>query len=200
MFGTGVTPLAVTQALASFVRGLVSGDNRLDRHRRGEPHALTAAEKRGLAIFEGERGECFHCHTGFNLTNDRFANNGTLPAGRRRRPPARSPGKANDLGRFRVPSLRNVAVTAPYMHDGSLATLEQVIDHYDRGGSGHESTDANIHALNLDASREARPAGVPERPDRRDVPDGIQADAGTLTGLETGHRLQGGDRTSVTGF
>ena len=150
VFGTGVTPLAVTQALASFVRGLVSGDNRLDRHRRGEPHALSAAEKRGLAIFEGERGECFHCHTGFNLTNDRFANNGTFqPGGDVGR--QRITQKANDLGRFRVPSLRNVAVTAPYMHDGSLATLEQVIDHYDRGGRGHESTDANIRKLNLTA-------------------------------------------------
>lgn len=148
VFGTGVTPLALTQALASFVRGLVSGDSRLDRHRRGEPHALGAAERRGLAIFEGERGECFHCHTGFNLTNDRFANNGSFQVGgdvgRQR-----ITGKANDLGRFRVPSLRNVAVTAPYMHDGSLATLEQVIDHYDRGGGGHESTDANIRKLHL---------------------------------------------------
>jgi cytochrome c peroxidase len=148
VFGTDVTPLAVTQALASFVRGLVSGDNRVDRHRRGEPHALTAAERRGMAIFEGERGECFHCHTGFNLTNDRFANNGTFqPGGDVGR--QRITGKANDLGRFRVPSLRNVAVTAPYMHDGSLATLQEVIDHYDRGGSGHESTDANIRKLRL---------------------------------------------------
>jgi cytochrome c peroxidase len=148
VFGTGVTPLAVTQALASFVRGLVSGDNRLDRHRRGEPHALNASERRGLAIFEGERGECFHCHTGFNLTNDRFANNGTYqPGGDVGR--QRITQKPNDLGRFRVPSLRNIAVTAPYMHDGSLATLEEVIDHYDRGGLGHESTDANIHPLRL---------------------------------------------------
>ena len=148
VFGTGVTPLAVTQALASFVRGLISGDNRLDRHRRGEPHALSAAERRGLAIFEGERGECFHCHTGFNLTNDRFANNGSYqPGGDVGR--QRVTGKANDLGRFRVPSLRNIAVTAPYMHDGSLATLQAVIDHYDRGGGGHSSTDANIRKLNL---------------------------------------------------
>jgi cytochrome c peroxidase len=147
-FGSAVTPLAVTQALASFVRGLVSGDNRLDRHRRGEPHALGAAEQRGLAIFEGERGECFHCHTGFNLTTDRYANNGSyLPGGDVGR--QRVTGKANDLGRFRVPSLRNIAVTAPYMHDGSLATLEEVIEHYDRGGRGHESTDANIRPLHL---------------------------------------------------
>ena len=150
-FGTAVTPLAVTQALASFVRGLISADSRFDQYRRGNQAALTGQEKRGLAIFRGERGECFHCHEGFNLTNDRFANNGTyLPGGDVGR--QRVTQKPNDLGRFRVPSLRNIALTAPYMHDGSLATLEDVIEHYDQGGRGHASTDLNIRKLGLSAN------------------------------------------------
>jgi cytochrome c peroxidase len=147
-YGGGPTPAGVTGALASFVRSLVSGDSRHDRHLRGDAGALDPAERRGRDIFFGEKGECFHCHDGFNLTNDRFANNGLYAdggdVGRQR--VTRRP---NDLGRFKIPTLRNVAVTAPYMHDGSLATLEEVVDHYARGGRGHESTDPNVHPLPL---------------------------------------------------
>jgi cytochrome c peroxidase len=147
-FGGGPTPAGVTSALATFVRALVSGDSRWDRFRRGDRAALDEAEQRGREIFFGERGECFHCHDGFNLTNDRFANNGSyLPGGdvgRRRVTLAEG-----DLGRFKVPTLRNIAVTGPYMHDGALATLEAVIDQYDSGGRGHESTDVVIRPLHL---------------------------------------------------
>jgi cytochrome c peroxidase len=130
------TAIGLTRALASYVRTLVSGDSRWDRHRRGDATALSASEQRGRALFFGEKAECFHCHDGLFLTNNRFANNGSYrPGGDVGR--QRVTLRAVDLGRFRVPSLRNVAVTAPYMHDGSLATLQDVVDHYARGGRGH---------------------------------------------------------------
>jgi cytochrome c peroxidase len=141
----------LTRALATFVRTLISGNSRYDRHRRGEGEALDAAEKRGMALFFGERGECFHCHDGFNFTNERFANDGSGTAaagsdiGRQR-----ITGSPNDHARFKVPTLRNIAVTAPYMHDGSVATLEEVVDQYVRGGRGEVPADPTVHPLDLD--------------------------------------------------
>jgi cytochrome c peroxidase len=151
-FGEPPSPLALTRALATFVRTLVSGDSRYDRYRRGDPGALDPAETRGMALFFGERAECFHCHDGFNFTNERFANNGSgqdapgADVGRQR-----ITGSPNDRARFKVPTLRNVAVTAPYMHDGSLATLEEVVDQYARGGRGAVPADPTVHPLDLDA-------------------------------------------------
>lgn len=148
------TPEGVTKSIASFMRSLVSGDSRYDRFKAGDEGALTAAERRGEAIFFSERGECFHCHVGFNLTNNGFHNNGTRPddpdLGRElitERP--------SDRGKFKVPSLRNVAVTAPYMHDGSLPTLVAVVDHYAQGGQGHPNTDPTMHPLDLTAQEKA---------------------------------------------
>ncbi len=141
-FAEPVTASGLTRALASYVRSLVSGDSRWDRHRRGDVAALTESEKRGEQAFFGEKAGCFHCHDGIFLSNNRFSNNGRgqgSDVGR-----ARVTMRASDRGRFRVPSLRNVAVTAPYMHDGSLGTLEEVVEHYARGG---------------------HPAGVPIPPD-----------------------------------
>lgn len=147
-FGRAPDGDTLTKALASFVRSLVSGGSAWDHHRRGKAGALSAAATRGAALFFGERGGCAHCHDGPFFTNHRFANNGTYIEGGdvgRQRVTQRS----FDLGHFRVPSLRNVAVTAPYMHDGSLATLADVIDHYDRGGGGHPSTDPSLRPLHL---------------------------------------------------
>ena len=94
----------------------------------------------------GERGECFHCHVGFNLTNNTFANNGMAGGDSGRE---KITGKADDRGKFKVPTLRNVALTGPYMDDGSLATLRDVVDHYSRGGQGHPNIDPTIRPLNL---------------------------------------------------
>jgi cytochrome c peroxidase len=141
----------ITRALASFVRSLVSGDSAYDRYLAGDDRAMTAAAIRGEAIFNGERGECFHCHTGFNFTNNGFRNNGSAKddpdAGRRE-----LTLKDSDFGKFKVPSLRNVAVSAPYMHDGSLATLSEVLAAYAAGGRGHPNTDATIQPLELSAA------------------------------------------------
>jgi cytochrome c peroxidase len=147
-YGEGPSEATLPRALASFVRILVSGSSRFDRHRRGDAAALTPAERRGLEIFNGEKGECFHCHVGWNLTTQAFRNNG-IAAGDPDPGRARLTSRPGDAGRFKVPTLRNVAVTAPYMHDGSLATLDEVIDHYARGGRGHPNTDPGLRSLDL---------------------------------------------------
>jgi cytochrome c peroxidase len=137
------------KALASFVRTLVSGQSPYDRFFSGDSTALEPAALRGEALFFGDAG-CFHCHPPGALTNEGFFNNGTFvdggDVGRQT-----LTGRTGDLGKFKVPGLRNVAASAPYMHDGSLATLEDVVDHYDRGGLGHPSTDPQIGPLGLSA-------------------------------------------------
>ena len=153
-YGEGPSERTLPRALASFVRVLVSGNSAYDRFRRGDSGALSDSAQRGLDIFEGERGQCTHCHVGFNFTNNAFRNNGT-------RPDDSDPGrqrltlKDSDFGKFRVPTLRNVALSAPYMHDGSLATLADVVDHYDQGGSGSPNTDPTLHALGLSDQEKA---------------------------------------------
>ncbi|MDX2054024.1 MAG: cytochrome c peroxidase [Polyangiaceae bacterium] len=142
------TSAALTGALASFLRVLVSGSSPYDRYLRGDSSALSESAQRGRDIFLGERGGCFHCHTERMLTNDGFFNNGTYVEGGDIGRQSVT-GLAGDRGKFRVPGLRNVEATAPYMHDGSLPTLEAVIDQYARGGRGDPTTDAQIGPLAL---------------------------------------------------
>lgn len=146
-----VSLLNVTRALAAFERTLVSANSPYDREQRGDTHALSASAKRGEQLFFSERLECFHCHGGFNFTGTsdyqgkgfpevEFHNTALYNLDGRGAYPADNPGIAEftqrkeDVGKFKAPSLRNVAVTAPYMHDGSIATLDQVLDHYAAGG------------------------------------------------------------------
>lgn len=147
-YGSEPKPEIVTKGIASFMRSLVSGTSRYDQYLQGNTGALNASERRGASIALGERGDCFHCHVGFNLTNNSFANNGLVSADPGR---TKITEKAEDEGKFKVPTLRNVALTAPYMHDGSLATLRDVIEFYSRGGQGHPNTDPTIRPLNLSA-------------------------------------------------
>ncbi len=144
----------ITKGLATFIRTLVSGNSRYDRYQRGENGALNESEKRGMELFLGESGECFHCHVGFNFTNNNIQNNGLYLdyADQGRYLVTENP---RDIGKFKVPSLRNVAVTAPYMHDGSLATLEEVVEHYVSGGVAHPNADPIIHPLRLDEQDKA---------------------------------------------
>lgn len=139
------------RAIASFVRSIVSFDAPYDRFRAGDQGALSASAVRGMALFFSERLECFHCHGGFNFSDStthatagvpEFAfhntglynlrNEGDYPSANRGI--YEFTGQRRDMGRFRAPSLRNVEYTAPYMHDGSIATLAEVIDHYAAGG------------------------------------------------------------------
>jgi len=148
----------LTKAVAAFQRTLLSFDSPYDRYRYGgQPDAIGAAARRGEALFFGEKMECYHCHGGFNFTDNvrharlplaeqGFHNTGLYDEDGQGAYPADNPGVVEftgdpaDRGRFRTPSLRNVAVTAPYMHDGAIPTLAQVIrEHYARAGrsSGH---------------------------------------------------------------
>lgn len=143
----------LTKALASFQRSLLSFDSPYDRYKYGgQPTAISAAAKRGESLFFGEKMECYHCHGSFNFTDNirhsklplaerGFHNTGLYNLDGRGAYPADNPGiseftgDADDMGKFRTPSLRNIALTAPYMHDGSMATLDQVIrTHYAQAG------------------------------------------------------------------
>lgn len=127
----------VSKAIAQFLRSMVSGNSKYDKFIRGEAN-LTSSELSGYDIYRTERGDCFHCHTlGDNLfTDNTFKNNG-LDADADMTDPGLMDvtGNAYDKGKFKVPTLRNIELTAPYMHDGRFATLEEVVDHYDMGGT-----------------------------------------------------------------
>jgi cytochrome c peroxidase len=142
----------IVQALSSFQRTIVSRGSAYDRWLYGgDGAALGDAAKRGYQVFHSEDAECFHCHAGFNLTDhvnwsgkaffDRpYHNTGLYNLDPTGAYPEPNTGVFNvtknpaDMGRFKAPTLRNIAVTAPYMHDGSIATLEEVLDHYEAGG------------------------------------------------------------------
>ncbi len=135
-FGTSaITEENTLKALAQFERTLISSNSRYDRYRRGERSLFSADEVRGLQLFTVHPngtlrgGNCSDCHTGELQTDHNFRNNG-LDAAFTDLGLGSQTGLPADNGRFRVPSLRNVALTAPYMHDGRLATLQDVLDHY----------------------------------------------------------------------
>ncbi|MEO0957761.1 MAG: MbnH family di-heme enzyme [Pseudomonadota bacterium] len=143
----------VVFALASFVRTMTSFDTPYDRYLSGDEAALSSPARKGLALFNGERFECFHCHSGVMLTTAyvdaetdpgarpfHFFSNGLYNIGNTGDYPAHDQGlfehtqNRRHRGLFRPPTLRNIALTGPYMHDGSLASLDAVIDHYAAGG------------------------------------------------------------------
>ncbi|PUE15385.1 di-heme enzyme [Limnohabitans sp. MMS-10A-160] len=143
----------VTKALGSFQRSLLSFDSPYDRYQYGgQKDAISASAKRGEALFFGEKMECYHCHGGFTFTDNirhqklplaeqGFHNTGLYNLDGRGAYPANNigiselTGNPDDMGQFRTPTLRNVALTAPYMHDGSIPTLQQVIrEHYAQAG------------------------------------------------------------------
>jgi len=141
----------ITKAIAAFERTMISGNSPYDRHLAGDKGAMSASALRGKDLFFSEQLECFHCHGGFlladSVTHDgktidevTFHNTGLYNIDGKGGYPAPNRGvlevsnQPGDMGRFKAPTLRNIAVTAPYMHDGSIATLSEVIDHYAAGG------------------------------------------------------------------
>ena len=159
-----LTPDHVGKALAQFQRSLISNDSKYDRVQRGQD-TFTAQEELGHAIFFDladepdpqwrglPTGECAHCHSPPHFTDQRFFNNGLdeaanlddfADAGR-----GAVTGLRTDNGKFRTPGLRNVAVTAPYMHDGRLTDLRAVVDHYDSGGHYAENRSPNVYRMGL---------------------------------------------------
>jgi cytochrome c peroxidase len=149
-FPDGVTSANLARALASFERVLLRGDSRVDRFRRGGDHAaLNEQERHGLWLYES-KGGCWRCHTGSNFTDERYHNTGVgwgkepLDLGRYAVTRADA-----DRGKFKTPTLRGVTLTAPYMHDGSLATLPDVVEFYNKGGGTNPHLDPALRPLGL---------------------------------------------------
>jgi cytochrome c peroxidase len=148
-FPDGVTAQNLARAIAGFERTLLLGDSRVDRFRAGEVKALDDREVHGLWLYES-KGQCWQCHSGRNFTDEGFHNTGVgwgktlTDLGR-----YAVTKKESDRGRFKTPTLRGLTQTAPYMHDGSMATLEEVVEFYNRGGENNPYKDAMLKSLNL---------------------------------------------------
>lgn len=141
-------PFVITRALSTYERTMISGRSAYDRYLLGEESALDESQRRGMELFFSDRTACSQCHGGRTFTQYAFENNGLYSSysdpGR-----ARLTGLASDSARFKVPTLRNITETAPYMHDGSLLTLEEVMAHYRSGGEEHPNKSPLIRPLDL---------------------------------------------------
>jgi cytochrome c peroxidase len=148
----------ISYALASYVRSTLSGNSRFDRFVNGDRRALSRAQQRGLQTFRG-KGNCTACHVGPTFSDEKLHNTGVAW----REPPGSSGGAGAfadegrfivtglpaDRGAFKTPTLREIARTAPYMHDGSLRRLEDVVNFYDRGGRTNPLLDPELRPLGL---------------------------------------------------
>ena len=148
-YGQGPSPFAITRALGAFQRGMIDGNSPYDAWVQGDETALSESALAGMELFE-EIG-CNGCHSGHLFTDHRILNNG-LYAHYEDTGLERLTGNTEDIGKFKVPSLRNVGVTAPYMFDGSLATLDDVLNHYRNGGLGHPNQAEEIVPISLTES------------------------------------------------
>jgi cytochrome c peroxidase len=150
VFGTDqVTRDGIAKAIAAYERTILSGDAPYDRFKAGDQTALSEAAQRGMKIFFG-KGQCSSCHVGHNFTDNAFHNVGV---GMDKAEPDlgrfEQTKLEGDRGSFKTPTLREIDRTAPYMHDGSLATLEDVVEHYIKGGVDNPQLDEGIFKLNL---------------------------------------------------
>lgn len=144
-------PFVITRALATFERTIVSGNSFYDQfEQHGVANAMSAQQIRGKNLFFG-KANCADCHSGFNFTNNSFTNNGLYElyedVGR-----YRLTLEDTDMSVFKTPTLRNIELTGPYMHDGSMHTLEEVVEHYNTGGFNHPNKSSLIVPLNLTAT------------------------------------------------
>ena len=179
VFGTNVTLDGMAKAIATFERvAALSGNSKYDKYNAGDNKAMSDSEKRGLVLFgllpntdddefkakfnvdaHRQKAKCSLCHQGFNFTDEQFHNLGVgwnektgkfADLGRWAIDPIGAKTEAS-LGAFKTPSLRDVEHNAPYMHDGSLATLADVVEHYDKGGNSNPALDSDMKKLNLTA-------------------------------------------------
>jgi len=142
-------PYTIVYSLACFERSLISGNSAYDKYLNNiENHGMSDTALRGMDLFFSEKTNCYQCHSDFNLTNYAFENNGLYEEyedeGR-----FRLTGLESDRALFKVPSLRNIAVTAPYMHDGSINTLDDVIEHYTSGIQNHPNKNPILQTIEL---------------------------------------------------
>jgi cytochrome c peroxidase len=146
----GLPKTTVAQALAAYLRTVLAGDSPFDRYIAGDRGALNEAAQRGLAVFRG-KGNCLACHIGPNLTDERFHNTGVGWDGKALADQGRYEvtRQDQDKGAFKTPTLRDVAKRPPYMHDGGLASLEEVVRFYDEGGRPNPWLDGEIRPLRL---------------------------------------------------
>jgi cytochrome c peroxidase len=173
-FGTAVTAEGISKALAAFQRTLVTSDSPFDRYMKGDSRALSESARRGMDIYRG-KGHCTLCHNGPNFSDQKFHNLGVPDPPYMNDPGVlvsirfdaqrmgikefwtldRDPGrylvtkKPQDRGAFKTPTLRNITETAPYMHNGSVDTLEEVVDFYDRGGGNEPGISKLLVPLGL---------------------------------------------------
>jgi cytochrome c peroxidase len=140
----------VAQAIATFERTVLSGNSTYDRFKAGDKNALTEGQQRGMKIFFSNNARCDSCHDGAAFTTNQFANIGIGMD-----QPNPDLGRYNvtkneaDKGAFKTPGLREIAHSGPYMHDGSFKTLEEVVEHYDKGGIKNQWLHQDIRPLKL---------------------------------------------------
>jgi cytochrome c peroxidase len=151
VFGTDeLTIDHMVKAIATFERTVLSGNSAYDRFKAGDKTALSESQQNGMKIFFSNKARCDSCHEGINFTNGKFANIGIGMD-----KPEPDLGRFNvtkreeDKGAFKTPTLRDVALTAPYMHDGRFKTLEEVVDHYDKGGIPNKWLHQDVRKLDL---------------------------------------------------
>ena len=155
-YGEPVSADGVARALSAFLRTLRSGNAPLDRHRAGDPGAFSDSARAGFQLFVG-KARCWLCHAGPTLADGEFHNTGVSARSRSDDSGRfKHTGDRADLRAFWTASLRNVDRTAPYMHDGSFATLEQVIDFYDEGGGPDALRDPDLRPLRLNSEEKSQ--------------------------------------------
>lgn len=155
VFGNEPDAFGITRAIASFERTLISGNSKYDKALRAEPGVFfTESELQGYNLFTGNVLNCSKCHSGFNFTDNSFQNNGLYTDYSNDEGRAEITGLNSDIGKFRVPTLRNIAITGPYMHDGSVYSLHDVIRFYASGGSDHINKNTLISGFSLSAEEE----------------------------------------------
>lgn len=149
-----IDPYVITRALSCFQRTFVSGDSRYDRFLQGQKDQLNAAELRGRDLFFSDRTQCSACHSSVFFTDMDYHNIGLystyVDEGK-----SRATHVQSDIGKFKTPTLRNIQLTAPYMHDGSMSSIEEVVRFYNTGGRLHTNKDPRIRPLGLTQDEEA---------------------------------------------
>lgn len=150
VFGTDVSLQGIAEAIAAFERTIISTDSAFDKYVKGDKDAMGDAAVRGMALFKG-KARCILCHNGPNFTDNRFHNIGVPQVGPLKEDLGRYnvSRQARDKGAFKTPTLRSIAETAPYMHDGVFATLEEVVDFLDTGGISNPHLSPLMKPLNL---------------------------------------------------
>lgn len=148
IFGRSFDPWVLTRSIAAFERSLISDYSAFDRFYLGDSSALTPSQKRGWELFSNEL-YCTQCHPAPHFTTYEVANNGLYADYGKDQGRFRIDLLESSKGLFKIPSLRNIALTAPYMHDGSITTIDGVLDHYQSGGKNHVNQSPKVTKFEL---------------------------------------------------